>query len=83
MKIPRAVRRTAKNFMVGFGSIINTKSRAASDANTADAAPCRVSAEFGYVRERNFQASFLCLITPLCSYLYGGLYRGGCVREHI
>ena len=26
--------------------------------------------------------SFLCLITPLCSYLYGGLY-GGCMREHI
>jgi hypothetical protein len=27
-------------------------------------------------------ASFLCLITPLCSYLCGGLY-GGCMREHI
>jgi hypothetical protein len=25
---------------------------------------------------------FLCLITPLCSYLYGGLY-GGCMREHL
>jgi hypothetical protein len=26
--------------------------------------------------------SFLCMITPLCSYLYGGLY-GGCKRERI
>jgi hypothetical protein len=26
--------------------------------------------------------SFLCLITPLCFYLYGGLY-GGCMRKHI
>jgi hypothetical protein len=25
---------------------------------------------------------FLCLITPLCSYLYGGLY-GGCMGEHM
>jgi hypothetical protein len=27
--------------------------------------------------------SFLCLITPLCSYLYGGLYGGLCERAHI
>jgi hypothetical protein len=27
--------------------------------------------------------SFLCLITPLCSYLYGGLYGGLYERAHI
>ena len=53
----RATRRVVKNFMVGFGSIINTKSRASDDPSTIDAAPCRISAEFGYVREWNFQAS--------------------------
>jgi hypothetical protein len=25
---------------------------------------------------------FFCLMTPLCSYLYGGLY-GGCMRGHL
>eukprot|EP01051_Picozoa_sp_SAG22_P019494 SAG22_NODE_3619_length_1613_cov_1.747028_1_plen_306_part_00 len=53
----RAVRPRATNFLIGFGSIINTQSRAASDPSTADAAPCRVSTRFGYVREWNFQAS--------------------------
>ena len=28
-------------------------------------------------------AYFLCLITPLCSYLYGGLYGGLYERAHI
>jgi hypothetical protein len=28
-------------------------------------------------------AYFLCLITPLCSYLYGGLYGGVYERAHI
>jgi hypothetical protein len=37
-----------------------------------------VSFDFG------FEAShFLCLITPLCSYLYGGLYGGLYERAHI
>jgi hypothetical protein len=26
---------------------------------------------------------FLCLITPLCSYLYGSLYGGSYARAHI
>jgi hypothetical protein len=26
---------------------------------------------------------FLCLVTPLCSYLYGGLYGGLYERAHI
>jgi hypothetical protein len=29
------------------------------------------------------ERSFLCLITPLCSYLYGGLYGGLYERAHI
>ena len=33
--------------------------------------------------ERWMQVSFLCLITPLCSYLYGGLYGGLYERAHI
>lgn len=40
-----------------FGSIIQTKSRAGSDPKAIDAAPCRLKAAFGYVREWNFQAS--------------------------
>jgi len=54
---PRASRRVVKNFLFGFGSIIQTKSRASSDKSTRDAAPCRIKAEFGYIREWNFQAS--------------------------
>lgn len=54
---PRAVRHPIRNFIFGFGSIINTASRAGSDASAVDAAPCRVKAEWGYVREWNFQAS--------------------------
>lgn len=57
ISVPRAVRLVSINFLIGFGSIINTKSRAASDPAAVDAAPCRVSAKFGYVREWNFQAS--------------------------
>ena len=53
----RAARIKAKNFLIGFGSIINTASRASSDPSTADAAPCRIKAAFGFVREWNFQAS--------------------------
>ena len=45
------------NFLIGFGSIIQTASRASSDPGAVDAAPCRIKAEFGYVREWNFQAS--------------------------
>ena len=54
---PRAVRKVVSNFIVGFGSIIQTRSRVASDPNALDAAPCRINAAFGYVREWNFQAS--------------------------
>jgi hypothetical protein len=49
-------RRRASNFLVGFGSIIQTDSRRASDPSATDSAPCRISADFGYVREWNFQA---------------------------
>ena len=52
-----AARRVARNFLVGFGSIIQTSSRRLSDPAAVDAAPCRVSAAFGYVREWNFQAA--------------------------
>ena len=31
----------------------------------------------------NCQAHFLCLITPLCSYLHGGLYGGSYGRARI
>ena len=33
--------------------------------------------------ERDGAKDFLCLITPLCSYLYGGLYGGLYERAHI
>jgi len=46
-----------RNFLIGFGSIIQTKSRSSSDPSATNAAPCRIKAEFGYVREWNFQAS--------------------------
>ena len=52
----RAVRPKVTNFIVGFGSIIQTASRRSSGLS-ADAAPVRVRAAFGYVREWNFQAS--------------------------
>ena len=90
-----APRREARNFLIGFGSIIQTESRqsayassssppssssssssssaaqqqpfsthyssdassaAAASSSSTDAAPCRISADFGYVREWNFQA---------------------------
>ena len=54
---PRAPRRAVKNFLVGFGSIIQTASRAGSDPSAVDAAPCRIAREWGYVREWNFQAA--------------------------
>jgi hypothetical protein len=46
-----------QNFVIGYGSIIQTASRSASDKAATDAAPVRVRAQFGYVREWNFQAS--------------------------
>ena len=52
----RAAPRVVNNFLIGFGSIIQTASRAASDPQASDAAPCRISAAWGYVREWNFQA---------------------------
>ena len=54
---PVTKRYATKNFLIGFGSIINTASRCASDNSCSYAVPCRVKAEFGYVREWNFQAS--------------------------
>lgn len=55
---PLAARRAGGgNFLFGFGSIIQTKSRAGSDPKAVDAAPCRIKASWGYVREWNFQAS--------------------------
>jgi len=54
---PLATKSVVKNFLFGFGSIINTPSRSASDKSAMDAAPCRIKAEFGYVREWNFQAA--------------------------
>ena len=41
--------------LVGFGSIIQTDSRRASDPSATDAAPCRISADFGYVRSGIFR----------------------------
>ena len=55
----------ANTFVVGFGSIISTESRLKSDPSAADAAPCRIKASWGYVREWNFQASTAQVI--LCS----------------
>ena len=54
---PLAKRITVRNFLIGFGSIIQTASRRKSDPQASDAAPCRISAKFGYLREWNFQAS--------------------------
>jgi hypothetical protein len=34
-------------------------------------------------RALDLREDFLCLITPLCSYLYGGLYGGLYERAHI
>ena len=53
---PLAQRPKVTNFVLGFGSIIQTASRAGS-GGALDAAPCRIKAAFGYVREWNFQAS--------------------------
>jgi hypothetical protein len=52
----------------------STKLAAASKAARSSSKTCRA---FG------FAWSFLCLITPLCSYLYGGLYRGLYEKAHI
>ncbi|KAK3249716.1 hypothetical protein CYMTET_40866 [Cymbomonas tetramitiformis] len=54
---PPAVRAVKKNYLIGFGSIMQTASRRASSPEAAVAAPCRIKAQFGYVREWNFQAS--------------------------
>ena len=54
---PLAERRVVRNFIFGFGSIIQTASRSGTDPSVRDAAPCRISAAWGYVREWNFQAS--------------------------
>lgn len=54
---PIVQRNQSKNFLFGFGSIINTKSRLGSDPKSRNAFACRIKAEFGYVREWNFQAS--------------------------
>ena len=54
---PCCARRSARNFIIGFGSIIQTDSRRSSDPGAVDAAPCRVRREFGYVREWNFQSA--------------------------
>ena len=54
----------------------------------ACAAKVQAAAELGREEELapalvgHTRTPFLCLITPLCSYLYGGLY-GGCMREHV
>ena len=55
----------ANTFVVGFGSIISTESRLKSDPSAADAAPCRIKASWGYVREWNFQSATAQVI--LCS----------------
>lgn len=55
--LARTPPRVVRNFVIGYGSIIQTKSRSASDPSAADAAPVRVKASFGYVREWNFQAA--------------------------
>lgn len=49
-------RRVARNFLVGFGSLLQTASRRRSNHAAVDAAPCRIRREFGYVREWNFQS---------------------------
>uniref|UniRef100_A0A0G4GNQ5 Uncharacterized protein n=1 Tax=Chromera velia CCMP2878 TaxID=1169474 RepID=A0A0G4GNQ5_9ALVE len=53
---PMAKKKVIKNFLIGFGSIINTQSRKSSDPDAIQAAACRIKAEWGYVREWNFQS---------------------------
>ena len=54
----RAPRLETEHFILGFGSIIQTASRRASDpTGAADAVPCRIGAGFGYVREWNYQSA--------------------------
>ena len=53
----RTPRLQARNFLFGFGSIINTASRRQSDPEAVDAAPCRIKREWGYIREWNFRTS--------------------------
>ena len=53
-KLPSA---NAADFVFGFGSLINTKSRMASDPQATDAVPVRVVGDFGYCRAWNFQSS--------------------------
>lgn len=50
--IPTAV---IEDYIFGFGSLINTKSRCSSDPDAVDAVPVRISADVGYARSWNFQ----------------------------
>ena len=54
--VTRAPRRVATNFLIGFGSLLQTASRRRSNHAAVDAAPCRIKSEFGFVREWNFRA---------------------------
>ena len=46
------------NFVFGFGSLINTKSRTKSDPTAVIAVPVRISASVGFVRAWNFQVGW-------------------------
>ena len=52
-KLPSAA---VENYVFGFGSLINTKSRTASDPQAVDAVPVRILPEVGYARAWNFQS---------------------------
>jgi len=47
--------RDVKDFVFGFGSLIQTASRCSSDPNAVDAVPVRVSPGIGFARSWNFQ----------------------------
>lgn len=44
------------NFMFGYGSLMNTRSRSGTAGTIVPAIPVRVNAKFGYVRAWNFQS---------------------------
>ena len=78
--IPRVKPVKCSNFLFGFGSIIQTKSRTSFYPQAADAAPCQILAKWVYIHKWNFQAStaHICAL-GLCHYQEGP----GCIRNNM
>jgi hypothetical protein len=85
MASPRAARYCAGDQLCAQGETYSLSlwlPRHGSSQATLDGAATDPLTNASLPRSPSDTAHFLCLITPLCSYLYGGLY-GGCMRDHI